>query len=307
MAQHDPRLAAALHRALVPGRSPEPPSPARVVSDAAPQLVRSFTGALRLSSDEQVACLVALLELATFRQAMLLAAPSPRARRRALERFEARLARRVRELQNEDPMVLRQRLVQAMRLRLNGRRAAAPAPPGLDALLVELCQALGQMYGIPERWPHLDRFQTVACAASHEVAGCPTLPACVQHLARRTAARVASAAGALAGACALAYAGRHRLALTLTTLAYVLFSSLFGLTLAFEVYRWMAVAIEALALPPALFTYVAAGSGLVYVRQRRRFDLQLLALVQASLYGGGPPPGRGPAPARTHMHPGRPA
>lgn len=252
---------------------------------------RSFTGALKRLPDRQVAGLVALLELLTFGQALLLAVPGPRAGGQALERFVARWAERTNRLQHEDPLRLRQGLVQSMRLRLHGRRGGFPPPTHLDAFLQELCGAVGHLYGIPEHWPYPQRFQAVLCAAAHEASACATLQTCVQRLARRTAARAASTAGLFVGASALAYIGRHRMALTLTTLVYVLLSSLFGLTLTFEVYRWIALTVEALARPPALLTYLFAGGGLAYARHRRRFDLHMLAMVVASLYRGIPPSG----------------
>lgn len=252
-------------------------------------VARSFVGALQRLPDRQVAELVALLELVTFPQALLLAAPGLRGGQRRLERFAARWADLTRQLQHEGPVRLRQRLVQSMRTRLHGKRNGSPPPARLDAFLEELCDALGRLYGIPPHWPYPERFQALLCAAAHEASACGTLQRCVQHLARRAATGAVSTAGALAGACALAYAARHRMALTLTTLVYVLLSSLLGLTLTFDVYRWMALTVEALALPPALLTFLVAGGGLAYARHRRRFDLHLLAMVQAGLYRGLPP------------------
>lgn len=287
--RYDPELARSLDEALG-GAQQEAGrhgySPAKQAAPAA-EVARSLTGALARMPDDDLAALVALLETATTGRLVRYLAEGTRRPEAAARRLEADWHRHASALETPHGVALRARYLQALRSRVNGRQAVT----GLEGLASELVETLGPAFGVPETLPIPQRFQSILCAAAHQALGNGLEPS-VRRLARETLRGAAWESGLVAAASVAVGLARRRLALTLATLVYVLGSGLLGITMAFDVYRWIALTIEALAHPGALAAYTAGGASLVALRHRRRLDLHLAAWTLAALYRGLPVSGR---------------
>lgn len=285
----DAHLAAALESALLASAPPRRPRrglhPQAGQARGPSELCRSFVGALACLPDARAAQLLSLLQVFTFPRVLrAVAAPryDPQRHLKALLGEWNAATSRCRAM---DGLQLRRELLLELRRRLPGQ-GASPAPaPQLDTFLNELLRALAQEYVQVAGAAGPELLQNVLCAAAQEVgSGSPADRMAL--LARRSLVAMASRGAGLAALCAVGHLGRRRIALTLTTLLYVLVTGLSGVTLAFDVYRWIALVVDLMAEPPALLTYLAAGGSAVFNRQKRKFDLRLAAAVLLALYLG---------------------
>lgn len=280
LARCDSACASALDRALSgAGRRRAPARRARSEqAEGAAEVARSLVGALARMPGDELAALVALLELVAPGRLLLATAGA---------RLERQWRRRVGQLRGLTPTCLQLRFLLALRARLEGRQAGSA--PGLEGLAAQLVEALGPVYRVPEALPLTQRFQSILCAASLEAWPCGSVAGCARRLARSSLARLAWQTGLVACASAALGATRRRVAVTLAAMMYVLGGGLLGVTLAFDVYRWIAVAVEALTHPAALAWGAAGGTGVLYARRRRSLDLRLAAWSLSALYCGLPP------------------
>lgn len=288
--RYDPMLAHSLDQALggAPAETGRGGRSRRGQPGQSTEVARSLIGALARMPDDELASLVALLETATAGRLIRYLAEGTRRPATAARRFQAEWRRQASALQTLRGVSLRVRYLHALQGRLNGRQGSR----GLEGLASELVETLGAVYGVPEALPMPQRFQSILCAAAHQALVCGSVESCVRRLARETLRGAAWESGLVAAASVAVGATRRRLALTLATLVYVMGSGLLGVTLAFDVYRWIALTIEALAHPAALAAYAAGGVSLVALRHRRRLDLHLAAWTLAALYRGLPSSGQ---------------
>lgn len=272
------------------------------------EIARSFVGSLAALPTHRLAGVAAVLEVCTF-PALLRASLAPfagagvRTLRREWEQAKARFARMSREeLAWEIVRAMRRRLpAPAGRLRASGGLPAAPGRrgpasagalgasggagplPHLEAFLATVLGSLAQEYGLAARPYGPELLQDTLVAAARE-AERSYGPGRVDPGDRRALGRLVTAGVALGTLGTLGSLGRHRLSLTLATMLYVLTTSLFGVTLPFDAYRWLAIAVELLLQPPVVVASAVGAEGLLYSRCRSRFDLRVLGLALAAIY-----------------------
>ncbi len=293
----DPALAKALESALAgaggaagaartpPGRPPEP-----LVQRAAAvsACTRSFVGSLARLPEQRLAEVAAALEVFTF-AALLgawLRAPgggTPQALRRQWEQARDRYRRMGREQMACEAVL-------GMRRRLPVRTAGSP--PQLEAFLNALVAHLAAGYGLKSRTAGPELLQdTLVAAARDGMAVARGLSA--GWVERQGPMRWLAAGLALGALGAAGCLGRHRLSLTVATILYVVTTTLFGITLPFDAYRWVAVAIELCLQPPAVAASLVGAESLLYARCRARFDGRLLAAILVAIYQIAPAGGDG--------------
>lgn len=293
----DPALAKALESALAgagggprgaerPRGHPSEPLVLRAATVSA--CTRSFVGSLARLPEQRLAEVAAALEVFTF-AALLgtwLRAPgggTPQALRRQWEQARDRYRRMGREQMACEAVL-------GMRRRLPVR--AAGSPPHLDAFLNALVAYLAAGYGLKSRTAGPELLQdTLVAAARDGVISADDLSA--GWADRKGPMRWLAAGLALGAAGAAGCLGRHRLSLTVATILYVVTTTLFGITLPFDAYRWVAVAIELCLQPPAVAASVVGAESLLYARCRARFDGRLLAAVLVAIYQIAPVGGDG--------------
>lgn len=289
---YQPRLAAELDRALgATGAGPSRSGRLGRVPGADHDLVRSFVGALTRLPDGRVGELVALLEGFTFPRVLTaLGAAWPKTGRQLPSRFGRHLPSlfpeweaRSRPPIPQDGLQLRIRLVQAMRRRLVATGATPAAVSGLEALVHELLRRLAAEYRIPSDTLDERLLQQVLLAAGRSVPSLPA-PSGLSLVGARLLARLTVQSAAVGALMGLAYAGRQRISLTVTTLLYVLMTGLFGVNLPFGAYEWMARAMAVLLEPPVLAASAVALGARTLARYQRRFDMAVLGHALWAIY-----------------------
>ena len=284
---YQPQLAARLDRALgAPGALGGPPRRRDSGAPSTRDVVRSFVGALARLPDGRVRELLAFLEVFTFSRVLAsLLTPWPK-RTCQLHRLVEEWKVRARQLTSEDSLELRAKLIWAMRQRLVAARAACVPPTDVESFLQALLCRLAAEHriaagGFDERLLH-----QVLLAAVRTVPG-PAVTAGLGGMVGRFLVRVAlqsAAAGTLMG---LAYAGRQRITLTVTTLLYVLLTGLFGVQLPFGAYEWVARGLAVLLEPPVLAASSVALGTRTLTRYQRRFDVAVLEHTLCAIYQAG--------------------
>lgn len=281
---YQPRLAVALERALrAEGALPGPPRRHGPAAPLGPDLVRGFVGALARLPDGRVRELVAFLEVFTFSRVLTSLLTSRPKAARPLQPLVDEWQARARQLASQDGLELRAKLVCAMRRRLVAVGASSEPPADVESFLRALLRRLAEEYRIAAGRLDEGLLQQVLLAAARSVPG-QELPSGLGGIVGRFLARLAAQSMAAGTVMGLAYAGRQRISLTVTTLLYVLLTGLFGVQLPFGAYEWVARGIALLLEPPVLAASCVALGARALNTYQRRFEAAVLAHTLCAIY-----------------------
>ena len=281
---YQPQLAAALKRALAAdGARPGPPRRHEPDAPLGPDLVRGFVGALARLPDGRVRELVAFLEVFTFSRVLTSLLTSWPKTARQLQPLVDEWQACARHLASQDGVELRERLVCAMRRRLVAVSGSSVPPADVESFLRALLRRLAEEYRIAAGRFDEGLLQQVLLAAARSLPG-QELPSGLGRLVGRFLTRLTAQSMAAGTVMGLAYAGRQRISLTVTTLLYVLLTGLFGIQLPFGAYEWVARGIALLLEPPVLAASSIALGARTLNAYQRRFEVAVLAYILCTIY-----------------------